>query len=56
MEEDGLVKRIVVSSRPVHTEYAVTDKGMMVEPVLEALADIYEIRTKSNIQGRKIEG
>jgi DNA-binding HxlR family transcriptional regulator len=34
MEENGLVKRVVVSSRPVHTEYAVTDKGMMVEPSL----------------------
>jgi DNA-binding HxlR family transcriptional regulator len=40
IEEDHLVKRIVVSRRPVHTEYAVTDNGLMVEPILEALTDI----------------
>jgi DNA-binding HxlR family transcriptional regulator len=35
MGEAGLVDRIVVSSRPVQTEYIVTDKGMMIEPILE---------------------
>jgi DNA-binding HxlR family transcriptional regulator len=34
MEEDGLIYRVVVSSRPMHTEYAVTEKGKMVEPIL----------------------
>jgi DNA-binding HxlR family transcriptional regulator len=28
MEEEGIVNRVVVSSRPVQTEYSVTEKGM----------------------------
>jgi DNA-binding HxlR family transcriptional regulator len=33
MKEDGLIYRVVVSSRPIHTEYAVTERGKMVEPM-----------------------
>lgn len=39
MEEEGIVNRVVVSSRPVQTEYFVTEKGMMIEPLLEVLAE-----------------
>jgi DNA-binding HxlR family transcriptional regulator len=39
MEEADLINRIVVSSRPVQTEYTVTGKGKMIEPILELLAE-----------------
>src|SRR3954453_19118161 len=39
MEGDGLIYSVVVSSRPVQTEYAVTEKGKMMEPMLELLAE-----------------
>jgi len=39
MELDGLINRIVVSKRPVQTEYVVTEKGRTIEPILELLAE-----------------
>ena len=38
MEQEGLIKRVVTSSRPVQTEYSITEKGKMIEPMLELLA------------------
>jgi DNA-binding HxlR family transcriptional regulator len=49
MEEDDLIKRAVISSKPLHTEYTVTEKEKMIEPMLEILGVFYEIRAKSNI-------
>jgi DNA-binding HxlR family transcriptional regulator len=37
MEEDGLINRVVISSRPVQTEYSLTEKAMALEPMLELL-------------------
>ena len=39
MTQEGLLKRIVVSGRPVQTEYMVTEKGKKIEPILELLAE-----------------
>lgn len=39
MAHEGLVKRVVVSGRPVQTEYMVTEKGKKIEPILELLAE-----------------
>ena len=39
MEEEGLINRAVISSRPVKTEYSITEKGKTLEPVLELLAE-----------------
>lgn len=39
MEEEGLINKVVISSRPVQTEYTVTGKGKMIEPILERLAE-----------------
>jgi DNA-binding HxlR family transcriptional regulator len=39
MEREGLISRAVVSNRPIQTEYSVTEKGKMIEPILEFLAD-----------------
>jgi DNA-binding HxlR family transcriptional regulator len=39
MEQEGLIKRVVTSSRPVQTEYFITEKGKMIEPILELLAN-----------------
>ena len=39
MEEEGLINRLVVSSRPVQTEYHLTEKGKMIGPMLELLAE-----------------
>jgi DNA-binding HxlR family transcriptional regulator len=51
MEEEGLINRVVVSSRPVQTEYHLTEKGKMIGPMLELLAEIsmrYEPKVKLN--------
>lgn len=39
MEEAGLINREVVSNRPVQTEYSISGKGKMIEPILELLAE-----------------
>ena len=59
MEEEGLINRVVVSTRPVQTEYHLTEKGKMVEPMLELLAEIsmrYKPKIKLNdIKERNLE-
>jgi DNA-binding HxlR family transcriptional regulator len=39
MEDDGLVKRVVYSERPMRLEYVLTDKGKSLGPVIKALRD-----------------
>jgi DNA-binding HxlR family transcriptional regulator len=39
MEKEGLINRVVISDRPVQTEYYVTEKCRMMEPVLEFIAE-----------------
>lgn len=39
MEEEGIIKRTVISKRPVQTEYSLTEKGKTLEPVLKLLAE-----------------
>lgn len=39
MEKEGLIKREVISTNPVQTEYSVTEKGKTLEPVLELLGE-----------------
>ena len=39
MEKEGLIKKAIISTKPVQTEYYVTEKGKMLEPVLELLGD-----------------
>ncbi len=39
MEKEGLINRVVISDRPVQTEYYVTEKCWMMEPVLEFIAE-----------------
>jgi DNA-binding HxlR family transcriptional regulator len=39
MEKEGLINRVVISTKPVHTEYSITEKGKMLEPVLELLGE-----------------
>jgi DNA-binding HxlR family transcriptional regulator len=39
MEEDGLINRAVISTRPAQTEYSLTEKGKTLEPILELLAE-----------------
>jgi DNA-binding HxlR family transcriptional regulator len=48
MEEEGLINRVVVSSRPLQTEYYVTEKGKMIEPILELLAE-YSMRHEPKV-------
>jgi DNA-binding HxlR family transcriptional regulator len=48
MEESGLINRVVVSSRPVQTEYTVTGKGKMIEPILELLAE-FSMRSEPKV-------
>ena len=38
LEDYGLIKRTIITGRPIHTEYSVTDKGMALEPILAQLA------------------
>lgn len=37
LEADGIVKRIVYPETPVKVEYSLTEKGMGLKPVLEAI-------------------
>ena len=34
LEDFDLIKRTIIKSRPVQTEYSLTDKGMALEPIL----------------------
>jgi DNA-binding HxlR family transcriptional regulator len=38
LEDFGLIKRTIINSRPVQTEYSLTDKGMALEPILAQIA------------------
>ena len=38
LEDFGLIKRTIIKSRPVQTEYSLTDKGRALAPVLEQIA------------------
>ncbi len=37
LEEKGIVSRTVLETRPVNVEYALTDRGSSLAPVIEAL-------------------
>jgi DNA-binding HxlR family transcriptional regulator len=38
LEDSGLIKRTIIKSRPVQTEYSLTDKGMALESILAQIA------------------
>lgn len=38
LEDYGIIKRTIINSRPVQTEYSLTDKGMALEPILAHIA------------------
>jgi DNA-binding HxlR family transcriptional regulator len=38
LEDFGIIKRTIIASRPVQTEYSLTDKGMALEPILAHIA------------------
>jgi DNA-binding HxlR family transcriptional regulator len=38
LEDFGIIKRTIIKSRPVQTEYSLTDKGMALEPILAHIA------------------
>jgi DNA-binding HxlR family transcriptional regulator len=38
LEDFGLIRRTIIKSRPVQTEYSLTDKGMALEPILAHIA------------------
>ena len=51
LEDFGLIKRTIIKSRPVQTEYSLTDKGMALEPLLAQIAAFsarYEPKTIFN--------
>ena len=33
MEKEGLINRVVISTKPILIEYSTTEKGKMIEPV-----------------------
>ncbi|HEY1392714.1 MAG TPA: helix-turn-helix domain-containing protein [Methylibium sp.] len=39
MEDDGLVQRVLYSERPLRLEYALTEKGKSLGPVVRAMRD-----------------
>lgn len=39
MEEKQLVERTIVNAKPVEVEYALTDRGASLEPVIEAMVE-----------------
>ena len=47
LEDLGLIKRTIINSRPVQTEYSLTDKGMALEPILAHIA-AFSARYESN--------
>jgi len=40
LEEQGLLRRIVIQEKPLHTEYRLTEKGTSVISVFEKLEEI----------------
>ena len=38
LEDFGIIKRTIIKSRPVQTEYSLTYKGMALEPILAQIA------------------
>src|SRR5438128_4581728 len=38
LEDFGIIKRTILPTRPVQTEYSLTDKGMALEPLLVDIA------------------
>ncbi|MFY9868208.1 MAG: helix-turn-helix domain-containing protein [Candidatus Nitrosopolaris sp.] len=38
LEDFGIIKRTILPTRPVQTEYSLTDKGMALEPLLADIA------------------
>jgi DNA-binding HxlR family transcriptional regulator len=39
MEKDGLIRRKIYHERPVRVEYALTEKGRVLRPILEQLSE-----------------
>ena len=39
LEQDGVILRDVVSTSPKYVEYSLTDRGMMLIPILDQLAE-----------------
>lgn len=46
LEDFGIIKRTILPTRPVQTEYSLTDKGMALEPLLADIAT-FSTRYKS---------
>jgi DNA-binding HxlR family transcriptional regulator len=46
MEGSGLIKRTIINTRPVQTEYSLTDKGKALEPILSDI-DIFSTKFES---------
>ncbi len=42
LEQDGLVSRKVFAEIPPHTEYALTDKGQLLVPVIDVMRRVGE--------------
>ena len=40
MEKEGLITRVVISTKPVQIEYSLTEKGEMFEPILKLLGEL----------------
>lgn len=39
LEEEGIIKKIIYSEIPPHTEYSLTPKGKDLVPILQSMAD-----------------
>ena len=39
MEKEGLITRVVISTKPVQIEYSLTEKGETFEPILKLLGE-----------------
>ena len=50
LEQEGLVKRTVSSSKPLKVEYALTDKGKLITPLLE---EIQKMATSLALKGKQ---
>jgi DNA-binding HxlR family transcriptional regulator len=40
MEKEGLITRVVISTKPVQIEYSLTEKGETFEPILKLLGQL----------------
>lgn len=49
MEDSGLIKRTIIPSRPVQTEYSLTDKGKALEPILSDVATFSTMYEPKNV-------